>query len=315
MTPARRAGQRDAGGVGKWPVALIDRRAVLGRHVEGVDDVLDPDRNALEQARPPGAVDRARLGQCPLGVEPDPGLDRGARLGAVEAVAGQALGGQATGFEARGGLAGGQPLGAAHGCSPRRSRLSTHKPASSSRASSWRRPTSWMPTGNPSGPCPAGKVRHGIANCVHNALKTAEPVPARVRGAWPGAGKVKIASKPRGPFARRDARLFGRAAGVAELIEGDLAAEGDLFLAQRCAEQRFMAVELGHVVAQPLEPAEGLLDLVGCGAFGRERGVGDFRAGGGEPIGGGFEHGATFRFGVVPMRAAAQAKAWRCLRH
>src|SRR5262249_5331930 len=43
---ARRADQRDAGGVGKGPVAAIDRRAVLGRHVDRIDDVLDPDWNA-----------------------------------------------------------------------------------------------------------------------------------------------------------------------------------------------------------------------------------------------------------------------------
>ena len=160
------------------------------------------------------------------------------------------------------------------------SRRSTHRPVSSSRASSWRRPTSWIPTGNPSGPCPAGKVRQGMANCVHSALKTAEPVSPSPRGAWPGAGKVRIASKPAGPFACRGARLLGRAAGVAELVEGQLAAERDLLVAQPRAQQGFVAIEFGHVVAQPLERAEGLLDLVGrrriraaarCRRFSRRR--------------------------------------------
>ncbi len=132
--PARRTGQRHAGGVGKGPVAAVDRRAVLGRHVVGVDDVLDPDRNALEQARPPGAVGGARLRQCQLRVQPNPGLDRGAGFGAIEAVADQRLGGQAAGFEAGRRLARGQPLGAAHLASP--NRRSTHNPISKSLASS-----------------------------------------------------------------------------------------------------------------------------------------------------------------------------------
>ncbi|TMJ52811.1 MAG: hypothetical protein E6G90_09630 [Alphaproteobacteria bacterium] len=65
-----------------------------------------------------------------------------------------------------------------------------------SRSHRSRRPTSWMPTGKPSGPWPAGNVRQGIQSWVHSALKTADPVDASPRGAWPGAGKVRIASKP-----------------------------------------------------------------------------------------------------------------------
>ncbi len=72
---ARRPGQRDAGSIGKGPVATVDRRAVLGRHVIGVDDVLDPDRHALQHSRPAGPIDRARLAESEFGVEPDPGLN------------------------------------------------------------------------------------------------------------------------------------------------------------------------------------------------------------------------------------------------
>ena len=162
MTPAGGADQRDAGGVGKGPVAAVDRRAVLGRHVDRVDDVLDPDRNPGQQARPPGPVGRARLGQRLLRIEPRPGLDLGTGTDPLQAIADQSLGGQRAGGKARRCLAGGQALGAAHGRSPCSSRRSTQSPTSSSRASSCRQPTSWMPTGNPSGPCPAGKVKHGI---------------------------------------------------------------------------------------------------------------------------------------------------------
>ncbi len=140
--PACGAGQRHAGGVGKGPAAAVDRRAVLGRHVVGVDHVLDPHRHALQHARAPGPIDGARLRQRVLRVEPHPGLDLAAGLHAVEAVADQGLGGQGAGFEAGGGVARGQALGAAHLASPIASRRSTQRPISSSRASLWRRPTS-----------------------------------------------------------------------------------------------------------------------------------------------------------------------------
>ena len=54
IAPARPR-QRDAGGVGRRAMPLIDRRAVAGRHVGGVDQVLDRDRDAVQRAarRPP----------------------------------------------------------------------------------------------------------------------------------------------------------------------------------------------------------------------------------------------------------------------
>ena len=44
------AGQRHAGGVALRLPALVDRRAPFGRHVGGVDDVLDAERHAGERA-------------------------------------------------------------------------------------------------------------------------------------------------------------------------------------------------------------------------------------------------------------------------
>jgi hypothetical protein len=71
----RRADQGDAGGVGKRPVAAVDRRAVLGRHVDRIDDVLDPDGNAGQPPLASGAIYRARLDKRRFGIEPGPGLD------------------------------------------------------------------------------------------------------------------------------------------------------------------------------------------------------------------------------------------------
>ena len=95
-----------------------------------------------------------------LGFEPGPGLDRFALLGAVQAGAGQGLGGQIAGRKLSDGGGGGELVWGAHARSPRR--RSTQSPVASNAASAWRLPTSWMPTGRPSGPVPAGKVRHGM---------------------------------------------------------------------------------------------------------------------------------------------------------
>ena len=106
---AGHAQQRDAGGVGERPVAAIDRRAVLGRHVDGVDDVLDPDRHAGEQPGSSGAIGGARLRQRLLRIEPGPGLDRSALASARSRQARvKRLGGQLAGRELRDGLGGGE---------------------------------------------------------------------------------------------------------------------------------------------------------------------------------------------------------------
>ena len=67
------------------PAAGVDRRAVLGRHVGGVDDVLHPDREAVQQPeRPAGgavAVERLRLLQDMVGIEIRPRANAGLALG------------------------------------------------------------------------------------------------------------------------------------------------------------------------------------------------------------------------------------------
>jgi hypothetical protein len=62
--PASRT-RGDARRVGARPRSGVDRRAVAGRQVGGVDDVLDSDRHAIEKANrgahgPPGVELRAR---------------------------------------------------------------------------------------------------------------------------------------------------------------------------------------------------------------------------------------------------------------
>ena len=53
---AGRARQRRRAGIEARPAAGIDRRAVAGRHVGGVEDVLDAERHAPEHAAPAAAV-------------------------------------------------------------------------------------------------------------------------------------------------------------------------------------------------------------------------------------------------------------------
>ena len=62
----------DAVGVARRPVALVDRRAVRGRHVGGVDDVLHADRDPVQ--RPPRrlGITRPRLRERLLRVEVRP---------------------------------------------------------------------------------------------------------------------------------------------------------------------------------------------------------------------------------------------------
>ena len=69
---------------------LVQHRAVLGRHVGGVDDVLQADRHAVQRAdrlaRAPALVGGARLVERELLVEEGPGLHLGLeRADALEA--------------------------------------------------------------------------------------------------------------------------------------------------------------------------------------------------------------------------------------
>ena len=83
---ARVAQSRDAGGVAVPLKAREQRRTILGRHIDGLDDVLDPNRHAVDRrkrlSRPPalrGAIRRRpRAGE----IERDEGADL--RLPGVE---------------------------------------------------------------------------------------------------------------------------------------------------------------------------------------------------------------------------------------
>ena len=165
-----------------------------------------------------------------------------------------------------------------------------------------------MPTGSPSGPLPAGNVRQGMWSCVHSALKTADPVSASPRGAWPGAGNVRTASKPEAHSRAAPPRPLGAAMSGSESFERQLSAESDFLVAQRRAEERLVPVEFGHVVAQPFEGAEYALPLVRFGAFRRKLGFGHRRPRGSEAFGRRFEHGPAFGLRLVPVRAAAEAQ-------
>jgi hypothetical protein len=75
------AHQRDARCIGRRTVAAVDRRTHLGRHVEGIDDVLDPDRQPVQRPAGAGAVERARLRERGIGVEIDPRPDHAVLAG------------------------------------------------------------------------------------------------------------------------------------------------------------------------------------------------------------------------------------------
>ena len=73
---ARRAQASHHRGIRTWPASFVERRAVLGRLVGGIDDVLDGHRNAREQAARAGSVDRLRPRRSLGGVEMAPRLNR-----------------------------------------------------------------------------------------------------------------------------------------------------------------------------------------------------------------------------------------------
>ena len=90
------ARQRDAGGVALGLAALVDRRAPFGRHVEGVDDVLDAERHAGERAALAAVVEGAGRGKRRVRIDMRPGVHLAlARGDAVEAGARHRLAGGA----------------------------------------------------------------------------------------------------------------------------------------------------------------------------------------------------------------------------
>jgi hypothetical protein len=61
-----------AGSVGFWSMFAVDWRIVFCRHVGGVDNVLDADGDAVQQAARPLSVDRSRLFDGIFGIEKGP---------------------------------------------------------------------------------------------------------------------------------------------------------------------------------------------------------------------------------------------------
>ena len=99
------ADQRDQRGVDLRPVAGIDRRAVFGRHVGGVENVLERDRQAAQRL----VLEAGRLRRLARAVEverdegADSALARGDRLGAqVDRLRGREF----AGFDAAGKIEG-----------------------------------------------------------------------------------------------------------------------------------------------------------------------------------------------------------------
>jgi hypothetical protein len=103
-----RAGERYARSVRRRPVAAIDRRAVGGRDVDRVDQILNGDRDAVERSLLRLGITPPRSGECPLAIDKLPGADhRLARRDTVETEFDQGFGGQ----PAFGDLSGGFPNG------------------------------------------------------------------------------------------------------------------------------------------------------------------------------------------------------------
>ncbi len=105
------AGQRDAGGIGGWAVVPVDRRTVAGRHVGGIDQILDGDRDAVQRPARRLGIALPRGGERRRGVEEVPSADHLLAGGdTVETGGHQRLGGQPAGGDFLRGGAGGEQL-------------------------------------------------------------------------------------------------------------------------------------------------------------------------------------------------------------
>ena len=92
------ARQCDTGGVGGRAVALVNRRAVAGRHVGGVDQILDRERYAVQRAARRLGIALPRRSERRLGIEIMPGADEAFACGdPIEAGARQCLGAETAG--------------------------------------------------------------------------------------------------------------------------------------------------------------------------------------------------------------------------
>ena len=103
-----RASERNARGIGVGPVAAIDRRAIGGRHVDGVDQILDRDRDPVQRPSRRFCIALARRRQRLLAIEVLPGANhRLTRRDAVEIASDQRLGSNPALGNLPGGLASG----------------------------------------------------------------------------------------------------------------------------------------------------------------------------------------------------------------
>ena len=106
---AGRPRQRDAGRVGGRAVALVDRRAVAGRHIDGVDQILDRDRNAVQRPAGRRCIAVPGRGKRRLAVEMMPGADhRLARRDPLEAGDDERRGAEPAGGDLPRGITGGE---------------------------------------------------------------------------------------------------------------------------------------------------------------------------------------------------------------
>src|SRR4029079_17532635 len=99
-------------------MSVMDRGAIAGRHVAGVEDILDADRNAVERAPPRLAVTCPRLRDSEVAVDIGPGADGGIALGnAGKARLDQRLGCRGARFEPLRGVERGHLIQSGRSCS------------------------------------------------------------------------------------------------------------------------------------------------------------------------------------------------------
>jgi len=83
---AGRAQERHARRIAGGAIAAIDRRSHLGRQTDGIDNVLDPNRDPVQRAAAGSAIKLARLTQRQRGIHIRKGMNRRlARRDALEA--------------------------------------------------------------------------------------------------------------------------------------------------------------------------------------------------------------------------------------
>src|SRR5262249_22092757 len=145
------AHQRDDGRVARRRTPGVQRRAVLGRHVRGVDDVLDADRHAVQRSdrlsRQSMLVGGARLRQRVVGIEKRPRLDTGVGFTDARQTRSDVLLGRdhAVADQPRG-VGGGEGVKVAQVHGPDTSMLRSRGPSNSSSTMRWNWPRRILPS-------------------------------------------------------------------------------------------------------------------------------------------------------------------------